>query len=85
MAPPNGRHVGQVIHDYMVAARLAVAGHEAETHATARNDATRATIVELSRGLAPMVEALWGDVLDAHALPDDVHELIARAAGRSVL
>lgn len=82
MGPPTGRHLGPVLEGHAVNARIKAAGHVARVTNAAKREHLDGLLTDWSAHLAPVVESLWGEILDAEALPPALHDLIARAAGR---
>ena len=82
MGQPTGQHLGRVIRDMVTAAQLDAAGHVAQVKHAAHRERLEEMASEANRSLRPMIEAVWGPLLDAGELPADVHALIEHAAGR---
>ena len=82
MSEPRGHRLGQVIHDMLLRKDVTVAGLTAPIETLRRREALIATASEWAPHMAGMVEALWGDQLDAGTLPPEMHDLIAGLARR---
>lgn len=85
MPAPTGQHLGTVIRTMMEQARVATAGIVAQHHQAAQRERLEAQAAAASSALEPVLEALWGPVLDAGALDDELHAVVAQACGRTNL
>ena len=79
--PPTGSHMGKVLHDLNVQARVNAAGIIGPIVEQARDDARTAFMERAEEHFTPVVRALLAEMMDGDNLPPGLRDVFVQAGG----